>query len=229
MVAISIERGRVELPEHLTQPPPTLEDLKALYVRDSADPLIFPLPGKYCFGVPIVPREHRHEFIRTWARSVLSRPATYLRHRAGLFAASLGIGRPTVLSPYTYGVAINGFGWKFEMRPLTRWVLSKLDPISSSLFFRGWVYAVILVVAALLLPFAREAQGFDILTVSGLATLVTNFFILPQCDFRYILWPVVTAVLVVGACALRFVRRGPNARALLATPRPERDRPAVAR
>ncbi|HET9595786.1 MAG TPA: hypothetical protein VFP65_09410 [Anaeromyxobacteraceae bacterium] len=207
MVAISIAHGRVELPPHLTRPPPTLAELEALYQPETADPLIFQQPGKYCFPFPLVPREHRFRVVAAWARAVAASPSVYLRHRAGFFRALVGLGPRAALAPYVWGITPNRFGWEFRPRGPTTWALSRLASVSTTPVFRAWIYVAALLLAAAGALLARRLRAVGVVAASALGTAVTNFFVLPTWDFRYMLWPVVAALLVIAGTAAALLRR----------------------
>ncbi|OJH40409.1 hypothetical protein [Cystobacter ferrugineus] len=218
LTGISVNARKLYLPGYIARgegpdPAPSLEDLDAIYRTDTSDGLVWRADERFRMPVSNQVREvnqtpeQRRDIVTSWLAAIGAEPRAYLRHRNALFKHHLGIGRAYVYAPYHQGIIPNVFDWKFENRPLTHAVNRKLDAVAHSFLFRGWFYALVLVVlTAAWAWFSRTLEGLALLG-SAYGTLVSNYFLLGAADFRYMLWPVMACVLLPFVIAADVARR----------------------
>lgn len=142
---------------------------------------------------------------RIWLAGIKHDPVAYLTHRRAAFAALLGFGGMAGCVPAYWGVAaapeqLEAVGLQEEMDPRDRQLGALVLDLQSSLVFRHWWYAGILLVATIVVLRARAGTQIHVLRASVLGAWAYLLSFLPTtiaCDFRY-LYPVVMLVTVVG-------------------------------
>lgn len=207
LVGISVNAHKLYLPGYIERgeapdPAPTLRQLEEIYEPHTSDGLVWRGDDKYRMPVPNEIREfeqtpqQRSEIVSAWFHAVFSEPLAYLEHRTQLFKHHLGVGRQYVCAPYHVGIHRNVFGWTFTPRQATHFVYLKIDPIANSFIFRGYFYLFALMGLGVAWWFTGRSGVGLALWVSSLGLLLSNYFLLGACDFRYLLWPVVGSVLL---------------------------------
>jgi hypothetical protein len=142
---------------------------------------------------------------RIWLAGIGHDPVAYLTHRRAAFAALLGFGDMAGCVPAYWGVAaapeqLEAVGLQEEMDPRDRQLGAIVLQLQSSLIFRHWWYAGILLVATVVVLRPRAGIQINVLRAVVLAAWAYLLSFLPAtiaCDFRY-LYPVVMLVTVVG-------------------------------
>jgi hypothetical protein len=155
--------------------------------------------------------EVRAAIERAWKEVITTYPWAYLEHRVAVTAAVLSIGKVNKI----YGIVpprdlrwpqvAQNMGLATGASPLQRWLTNgahwtvKWVPI-----YRPWMYVVL---ALVLLWFARRHRDMFVLLLSGLAIESTYFFLAPSADYRYSHWLVIGVVLSVITLAARRIKR----------------------
>jgi hypothetical protein len=161
-------------------------------------------------GTQPAPAPKREAIARMFWSTVTSHPGAYLAHRAATTRYVLALPGSPVYSPvmmhrlqYTGLVAQLGVGTGWSdlqgwMQRKAQW-LAKKTPL-----FRPWMY---LVLALVLLPFARRQRDVLALLLSGLGLEASLFVLAPTPDYRYSHWMVVCTCLAVVMLVARRARR----------------------
>lgn len=157
-------------------------------------------------GDPIAPEAQRDAIARAWWRLVSAHPRAYLRHRLHVFRNAIGVhGAPMGAVPRRHPRAEEQFtalGLPFGASQLQdaltaggRW-LADATPL-----FTQWLYVVLAIV---LVPFARRERDVLALLLSGLALDASLFLLAASPDYRYSHW-LITCTLI--AIAMLIARR----------------------
>jgi hypothetical protein len=216
LAALSVAQSRNLLPQYLQARGVSLDEMRRTYTPSTSEPFLWVDPGRTRSLDP-------HELAtlsQTWRREVLHDPRDYFVHRAKAFASLLGIGRDQVYFPFYDGEpspdpglhklqADLGVAWRRGEWTLR--VERGLHRLQNTLFFRGWVYLLVdLMAAAAALVWRRKSLPLGVLGLSGALYLLAYFFITPTSDFRYDWWGCLAAVLA-PLVAFRCFVDGPNA------------------
>jgi hypothetical protein len=200
MVGTSVHAGRsVTSDVYYPGQPLSMQELRQMYRIKTSFYLFWgqPRPRK----VPLTGSPEIMERIeRAWLRAIRAEPGSYLRHRAAVFLAVLGIGA----GPPVRDIGLSITGRTFDYRgptvfdwPHARALISFFDWSRSTPFFRPWPYLVIgaLGVAMAWLRPNRHRLEVTLLAASS-ATYVAPFLIIGVAsDFRYMWWPILAAML----------------------------------
>ncbi len=155
--------------------------------------------------------EVRAAIERAWKDVVTTYPWAYLKHRLAVTAAVLSIGKENKI----YGIVpprdlrwpqvAQNMGLATSASPTQKWLTNgahwtvKWVPI-----YRPWMYVVL---AFVLLWFARRHRDIFVLLLSGLAIESTYVVLAPSADYRYSHWLVICVVLSVLTLVARRVKR----------------------
>ncbi len=152
------------------------------------------------WGEPLIPLTKDPAFLaelRTkWREAVLQYPGAWLAHRWRVFRALMGVGMPQTYYPYHFGIDENGMGVRNEGNPRFQQAFrAYVVFFRDSLFFRGWVYLVLLglLLGARWRKFPDAQIWADPAFTSALSGFLygTGYFLYaPAADFRF-LYPMV--------------------------------------
>jgi hypothetical protein len=189
LAAISVARGENVMPQALQHSgtPLTLGELKSAYSPRNV--VVLYAKVSMLRSAPDI-----EQLIHAWLRTVPENARAYLRHRWHAFRIQMAIDETNVCYPYAGGVDANSLGVPTHEPFVRHRVLSWLQPLQDSLFFRGWFYLSSLVG---LLAFARWRWGkvqpeHWALGLSGLLYGLAYFFLSTTCDFRLHWWTAVS-------------------------------------
>jgi hypothetical protein len=152
-----------------------------------------------------------------WKRVVLGHPGAYLEYRWHVFAELIHLGDdhiPSgVYSSFTDSLDRSGsaarIGHNAVSSRLQRALHTFMGWIASSWLFRPWIYLALALGA---LPLCVRDRRLLAIALSGIANEAVLFVVAPTVDFRYSIWLVVSAMLVVAALVARAISRGRAAR-----------------
>jgi hypothetical protein len=196
LVGISLASERDYLPDYLHRGTysVSLDSLRGRYLAESSDPLIFGKgPSLWAATAP----ENVAELRSSWMAAVRAHPRDYLRHRWAMTRTLIGLG-PHVWYPYHSQIDSNPFGITLAETAQNRAAMQFLNWVHDSILFRGWAYLGVLIVAAIrcVVRGIRACWATSALSASGLLYFFPYVFVAPSCDFRYLWWTVVSAVLL---------------------------------
>ncbi len=195
LAAISLASDENLLPPYLRDRrrlPVTLEQLRALYRPDLADPITF------APGMRTADRDQVGELRRAWLRAVPRNLLPYLRHRLNMARGLFGVGVDPKL-PFWIGVTPNDLGVALEPSALRDRVGHELEGLRTTPLFRVWCWLLLLAAA---LVAARRDRAAIAIGSGGLLVAASSIFLVPAGDLRYSLWPMLAA-LAVAMLALR--------------------------
>lgn len=207
LVGISAVAHANFLPDYLGRGPQavTLERLLPLYTPLTGDPIAY-TPGAHIF----VARnsEELGDLRRHWIAAVRRHPRTYLRHRWMLMRTLLGL-EAEVWQPFHLGIDANALGVRLSHSAANRLATRVLLALRNSLFFRGWIYLLVLLAAAVAVALRglRAHWAAATLAASGILYAAPYFFFAPAPDFRYLWWSILCAVLLPFALGMERVHR----------------------
>jgi len=155
--------------------------------------------------------EVRAAIERAWKQVITTYPSAYVKHRIAVTAAVLSIGSENKI----YGIVpprdlkwpqvAQNMGLATHASPTQRWLTNgahwtvKWLPI-----YRPWMYVVL---ALVLLWFARRYRDVFVLLLSGLAIESTYTILAPSADYRYSHWLVICVVLATITLVARRIKR----------------------
>jgi hypothetical protein len=162
------------------------------------------------FGRPASDAQ-RAAITAAWKRVVLGHPGAYLEYRWHVFAELIHLGDdhiPSgVYSSFTDSLDRSGsaarIGHNAVSSRLQRTLHSVMGWIASSWLFRPWTYLALLLGA---LPLCMRDRRLLAVALSGIANEAALFVLAPTVDFRYSIWLVVSAMLVVTSLIARRVK-----------------------
>lgn len=148
-----------------------------------------------------------------WKRLVLGYPAAYLAYRWHVFAEVIHFGDhgiPSgVYASFTDSLDRAGsaarIGHNAVSSRLQRSLHTFMSWIASSWLFRPWIYLALLLGA---LPLCLRDRRLLAIALSGIANEAALFVLAPTVDFRYSIWSVVSAMIVIAS----LISRGRGAR-----------------
>jgi hypothetical protein len=141
---------------------------------------------------------HKTDLAHRFSRAVEAHPLAYLRHRAEILAAHLGLKSTKTHLPYYLGYADNPWGYA-AVGIVTSFLEERLiRPLSKTAFFEHWPFLVILgALIALLWRHKSQAEA-AVFFFAVSAGLGANFFVIPCGDYRYSLWLNIFVFLALG-------------------------------
>lgn len=228
LAEISLARGEDVIPPYIPRVSggPLLQDLARVRVPDTNYPywaVVWPFP----------PQKFQSRLLPDWLKVVAANPGIYLKHRGHLFLTMLGIGVPKIYYPYHPGIDDNEFGFRFshigEQR--VKSYFRAFDRLATTVFYKPWLY-LLLCTATLALALQRlhgaggnrdENLLAATVALSGIANMVSLFFLATAADYRYVIWTVF-AGLLGGVMVAADVLRERRARMVGAGAMPHRER-----
>ncbi len=145
----------------------------------------------------------KNELSSVWREEILRRPVLYLKTRWLFYRWLVGANQSPVRFAYCDFIRPNPWGFEIANPQLQEFIYERVTPLRNSLFFRGWVFVVLLFVFSVI-SLGQKSIVLSCLALSGFLYAVAYFFIAPNASFRLLYWPV-TAVLVWPA--IRFSPR----------------------
>jgi hypothetical protein len=210
LAAMSIEQDRMVVPEDWRREDLTVDDLRAAF-QPWSNTTIYDT-NKLRISIFHDLTDHQRRSLRSaWTGQWIEHPFAMFGHRLRLTALLLGWRADSV--PDTFNLwlqdspapsispaTVQGSA----ARPLA---VAALRATLKSPLFSGWLYVVVLTVAALTAWRSRSTPHrlFWPLVVSVALFLPPLFLAAPSAEFRYLLWPVVATMIVL---ALRFASPG---------------------
>lgn len=201
LAAVSIERRQVLLPEEIIEPDLVLADLDRHFVPYAAPPIYNSTRIRMSVGPTAFSDRQMAAVNAAWLRLWLEHPLPYLRHRArvagylfGFFPQQLPDDQIVYYGVMPFAdnppVAVaDTAGARTWRRWVAAWVNTPL--------FAFWPYALVLAAVAWL---ARGRRGHPLLRPLLWSCLLVTLPLLvaaPSAEFRYLVWPVFCAGLVL--------------------------------
>lgn len=216
LVGISVETKTVSLPLYLDGGRlPTFKEIKKIYTPGTVNHLFWGDDGRIHLVLTNAPALIS-ELALFWKQKVIENPMAYLSHRSKVFMRLYWVSGNRVCYPYQDGTIPNDLGLASSIPPRTLGLFHLADMFSNTFIYRGWIYLVINLVvflcAGMHLFIRRETSQSILFTAtetsaSGLLFGLVYFFVAPACDFRFIYWTLLSAILGVGLLAAYFLRK----------------------
>ncbi len=214
LLGISIRSGHIYIPRGIYfEEPLTMGEIRRIY-----DPqTVF-----YAFWGPRAPRLLPIEterpsvvdaLMRAWASAIRTEPRNYLKTRAALFRAQLGIGKtaPFRKLEFTVWREVGGrevYIWDYKgpnvfKMPHNRWLIDfytaagGLTLGESGILFRPWPYFLLSLASVLVAWRTRSAHLFHIalLGASSIAYVLPHMLIGFSAELRYMWWPILASLI----------------------------------
>lgn len=217
LIAISLHQRESMLPAYMATKNSNLETLRIRYGLNADRPY----PYVYGRVRPLLARNDKElTALRTaWKKAVLANIGVYLSHRMTYFKPLMGLGIERTCEPYAKDISPNKFKVKFHPSFLFTMLMKAQDQLRDTVLFRGWLYVILCLIVpilAWLAPISNDAKKqLTFIGASGFLYGTCYFFYAPSCDFRYLYWTVMAAVLAVflfvaQLCATRAVQHTPG-------------------
>jgi predicted O-methyltransferase YrrM len=179
--ALSAGTGKLLMPARFVAPDASLPEIRAALTPTWADTLFWGPKRLLLFSAS---GDEVHGLLGAWFRAVLENPGLYLHWRWAVFRVLLGLGQD-VAQPYVEGgIPENSMHIQMSHTALNREVMSALGEVRNSLFFRPWLYVLILAMFCIAGAFHRRTD-LTLVAASGLIYFVAFLFITPGGPFRY--------------------------------------------
>lgn len=205
MVSISIDKGENILPDYLL----TGKDKNKLidnYKRYNSTEANFPV---YSFVSPYPPQENQIAFKYDWLNAIAENPESYLKHRWHVFEVLSGkMVNGHTYYPFQQGIQSNSYGFYFQNlnTDTAKTIIDFLALVSDSVFFKVYIYYVISIALILvsLRNVLKEYGGLFSnvvilgISMSGLVSNLSLFFLATAADFRYSIWTISSVVLALA-------------------------------
>ncbi len=196
LAAISKAKGEAIFPAYVVQDKSfSLEQVMANY-NPAISTAITPAAGIVLTNNP----DNIAALRTTWSRAVLDNKAIYLRHRWTGFERLIGFKTDNVCLPYLSESTPNPFGYTNNNGRVRRSLNEYFSYFKNSLLFRGFLW---LVISAALVYFSLRAKlrgDFEISFVLATSSLLYGagyFFYAPACDFRFLWWTTIAALVAL--------------------------------
>ncbi len=204
LVGISLAEKHDQFPDSYwrVEPKVSLDQMRELYDPSHSGWLFFtPKPGRHFefiqTGIEPMPKELQ-DLAWAWAVTVASHPLDFVVHRARMGRVLFGLGTPEVCLAFQEGVDANDLGVPTSHSPINKAIMRFLHFVRNGVLFRGWIYVLILLLglAAVALRPGPRRPVIAALALSGLLNALPHLVIGVGCDFRFLFWTVVSALLV---------------------------------
>ncbi|MGB5291480.1 MAG: hypothetical protein WBN41_08520 [Lysobacterales bacterium] len=158
--------------------------------------------------------EYRAELLEAWLALPLDYPGHYLAHRARVFSHVLGIGSDDIHLAFESRIIANDQGLKLvnqDSKTLNA-AIQWLALSTQTVIFRPWFYLVVLILIftlALYRLWQNNSFGPRLLVCMGLSGLLyvsPLLIIAPAADFRYNLWMVACAAVMMCLMLFRGIK-----------------------
>lgn len=203
IAAISIERHVLLIPPSWHLPDLELPDLEQSFQPWSCT-TIFSTNKLWISTYNRLSDRQLDELRNAWWRAASGNPAIYARHRLRVAGLLFGLDRRTLPPP---GHLALSPGW-VQIRenppinappsPVRNHATNALMALTVTPLFAGWLYVAALAAAALVTRRRRVHPLFWPTLLSALAYMAPLPLIAPSAEFRYLLWPVIAALLVLA-------------------------------
>ena len=200
LAAVSIDTGQMLIPLDWRAADLGLAELEDSF-RPWSNTSIFD-GGKLLISLYVEPDQGRsRELLQAWFGLWVHQPVAMAGHRLRLTAYLLGIQRSNVplAMHYAPGV-VNVPGHARIELPPNRWRDAWSAFIASgvgSVLFLGYPYVAVTLLGWLA-AWRRRDVLWQAITLSALMCVATLALFAPSAEFRYLLWPVLVALLVLG-------------------------------
>ena len=205
MTAVSLREGRLLFPAGFATPELTLYELKE-YFQEYSGTTIFQTGHLRTTLYSDHSAEDVHRLLMAWLRLPLDHGRAYAAHRVRVSAILFGwdrAGRPDfqVFSPIRYEFPGNP-QLRYHPPRAQRYAMGALTRLSRTVLFAGWVYLLLALATAAVA--GRLAARRGAVTQAGLAAAVAMscltyslplVFVAGSVEFRYLAWPVLSALL----------------------------------
>jgi hypothetical protein len=166
-------------------------------------------------------RQNIAELRSAWGEQVSKNPGTYLRHRLGVFAELIGLGRSVSFQYWDLNFSRNPAEFPLEKNIAGGFLAGYFRifqrPVMQTFFFRAFIW--MLACGYFLYRSLRSRLRGDwalvfVLSASSLLYIFSYFFTAPAADFRYVYWPAIASAIVVifGVYVMRSDKAGRLAR-----------------
>jgi hypothetical protein len=138
------------------------------------------------------------EWAERWVSTVSDNPYAYLQHRIGVAQTFLGLRSEIVHHPYPRPLVRDDW-WTtpWKQSEVNRQAYFFFDRIAHTAFYRYWVYLVCIIACMLLLYLCGSFEIVAISLAMSVFACLARVIILPAADFRYGLWILVGALLML--------------------------------
>ncbi len=194
LAALSSASGQNLAPPAFLLPGTTVEKIRQTLYANNGDYLLF--GAKPVYKGSNDPND-AGTLKRAWVAAVVARPLEYLKWRAQVFDAFAGFNGP-VLEPYPEVCrAPYRNGYSPASGPLFWTAMNWVSHFASSLFFRPYVY-MLLLLAMILLAVLKKRLDFVLIASGAFLYTAGYFFLIQQCTFRYACPAVFVAVVLIA-------------------------------
>lgn len=208
LAALSLAKGQPLYPDYIRADEKfSLERVAERYNERSAADLIYPdVPKSGDLPALKLTEDGREvaELKRAWTSAVKDDPATYLKHRARVFAQLIGLGRAVTAPYWEQGFSSSPPEFRAEGNAataiLTKYFSAFGRPAPQTLFFRAFIWMVLcgfFLYKALRRRLAGDWDLVFVLSVSTLLFIFAYFPTTPSTEFRYLFWPAISSALTV--------------------------------
>ncbi len=199
LAAISIERRLPLFPDYIVQDANfSLEKVSQQYSPSIATPI----SGPEVSGLRLTTNPAEIAALRAkWLEVVPENKAIYLRHRWEVFKWLTGFNKEYVCFPYL--IAGYPYGYRVNDWRVHQYLRALFWAVKDTFLFRGFFWMLLsfgLLYFSLRGKLRDDLELVFVLSLSGFLYGAAYFFFSPSCDFRYLWWVVLTAL--VSLCFL---------------------------
>ena len=148
----------------------------------------------------VAPTKKERTFLQlkhAWVAAIVAHPRAYLLHRTRVFSRLLGItGEECDCTTYNQ-IDENVWGYALTESPFRSFMFDSVEPLQNSPLFKGYSCVIFMLVGFFLIYRKRIPFELSILPYSGALYLAPYFILVPTCDFRYVWWSVISAMVGV--------------------------------
>lgn len=208
LAALSLAKGQPLYPEYIrTDEKFSLGRVAERYNERSAADLIYPdVPRTGDLPVLRLTEDGAEveQLKGAWVDAVKDDPASYLKHRARVFAQLTGLGRAVTAPYWEQGFSSSPPEFRTEGNTGTAVMMKYFGafrrPVPQTFFFRAFIWMVLCGFFLYKAVRRRLAGDWDlvfVLSVSALLFIFAYFPTTPSTEFRYLFWPAIASALTV--------------------------------
>jgi len=189
--ALSARTQRVLFPPEFLSPSGSLAGIDQHLSTRFVNSLIWPWDSANPLRLSDNPHSV-HVLTHLWLTKVCAHPVLYVRWRWSVLSALAGLD-PIVTTPYLEGISPNPAGITLHSTRYTKAELHFLHSIAQSLFFRAYLYVLLLI---LLFAWSiwKRRRPMGVAASSGLAFFFAFFVLSVNSEFRFVVYTMFIAV-----------------------------------
>jgi len=212
LAAVSMAEEKLLVPTALLYDRNASEDATLDRIEETFNPRVNGTLGDVMIFFPEA--KDRSELLKAWLALPLDYPRHYLAHRTRVFSHVLGISSDDVRLAFEDRIIANDQGLKLlnqdskTLEKAFQWV----NLSAHTLIYRAWLYLLCLVlILALALYRLRQHNSFRTrflvcMGFSGLLYVSPLLIVAPAADFRYNLWMVACASIMISLVLFRGIK-----------------------